>query len=147
MNTERLTYLQDVVFPHVETMPTVRRWNSGELKDDTAVLDFGSYIDNARANGKPVSKKYDCGVRGCLAGWYRMLAQEDDRIGEDDLNGFVLTELAEHFGIAYDDAAALFAGMGGGIEGEINTIDRDNDGTKVTLAARKIYLEDLLAQA
>jgi len=143
MNTDRLEFLSEVVMPHVQAMTTLEKWNRDIA--GCAVMDFNSYIDNTHATGKPVSKQYDCGMRGCLAGWYRMMAREDERIGPYDLDGFALSELAEHFGIEHTQAVCLFAGLGGGYENDGIENEEHSYDTTEALEARARYLEELLA--
>ncbi len=141
LNRERLGYLLDTVVPHLETMVPVEKWRNERMAPGCALLDFDSYMDGSQSTGKPVSKKYDCGMRGCFAGWYRLLAEEDGRIGDFDLASFSLSNLAEHFGIEFNQAIHLFAGLHGGIEGDVTY---KTEATREALAARKDYLTEIL---
>ena len=72
---------------------------------------------------KKVTSNYECGYRGCFAGWYALLSQKDGLLTEEDLQEEGLTRfkfdyqhLARHFGVTYNESKALFASFGGGYE-------------------------------
>ena len=144
LNTERLDYLLNTVVPHLETMTTVDKWRLEGMEYGCAILDFDQYVDASQSTGKPVSKKYDCGMRGCFAGWYRMLAEEDGLIESHHLQSFSLQDLSDHFGLEFNQSIKLFTGLSGGIEGDLTYED---ERTTKALKARKIYLQELMQEA
>jgi len=147
MNTKRLGYLLETVIDHVEGMEVIDDYRNefGDRKDDDviggcALLNFNWFVERNRATGVAISKDYDCGMEACLAGWYKLLAQQDGLIDDDDpdLYDFDFIGLAAHFGISDDDSKALFETAGRGAE------DMDTRGTARILAARKQHLEGML---
>jgi len=145
MEREKLEYLRDVVMPHVRKMPTIEDWNNDDddtLSLDSAVLNFDEYQEYGRETSKPVSDAFDCGLEGCLAGWYRWLAIRDRKIEDWELSDFQYDELAYHFGIDEKDAIRLFTSSGSGIE----TVKNAGHETRRVLAARATYLDELLAE-
>ena len=138
MNKSRLRYLRNRVVDHIQSMPQkedVSRPDGG----DQAVFDLAyfqitdgqnSSAQEDQATSVPlaefvnkVTSKYECGFRGCFAGWYALLSQKDGLLTEEDLLTDGLTRfrfdyqnLAGHFGISHNEAKALFASFGGGYE-------------------------------
>ena len=144
MERENLEYLRDVVIPFVATMPTWEEWLApdSDLPSDSAVLNFGDFQDHHRATDKPISGAFECGLEGCLAGWYRWLAIRDRRIEDWEVADFNYNDLGEHFGISDEQAMLLFSSSGAGIE---FARDTKPPATRAVLAARARYLDKLLA--
>ncbi|MEE9383207.1 MAG: hypothetical protein V3V08_07320 [Nannocystaceae bacterium] len=150
MERERLHYLRTVVIPHIEKMDRIEQWltSAGERRPNAeiggrAILNFNWYLDEDRETGKPISTDYNCGLEGCLAGWYKLLAERDKQIPEGALPSYGIFTLADHFGIDSDAAEALFGGTGSGAErhgylGHPYT-------TEGALEARTAYLDTILA--
>jgi hypothetical protein len=140
MNKSRLRYLRNRVVEHIQDMPQKEEVDAhGAAEDHSAVFDLQYFqITDGRdssaqedqktsvplaENIKKVTTKYDCGYRGCFAGWYALLSQKDGLLTEDELLTDGLTRfqfdyqhLAGHFGISYNESKALFASFGGGYE-------------------------------
>lgn len=109
---ENRKYLHDVVFPHLKNMPT--QYDSCNI-GNPALLDFDVYIFNhSRLNTDDITDEYNCGRKGCLAGWYVMLSDRDKRINVDDrrrIQGYDLYSLANHFDLDLPTARQLFAAL------------------------------------
>lgn len=148
---ENLKYLIETVVPFIEKIE--------EHDDGTGTcttLNFDEYFfkpNYGPAAGRKISKKYDCGRQGCLAGWYVMMSEQDKRLTERQLavllNGFSENALSEHFGIEYRDAAALFGGIGDGEEQRFEPEDVDDYGefqysNEQMISARLELAESLL---
>jgi len=142
MQQKNLKYLRDVVIPHLRTMPTVEEWkdSDGGLPHSSAILDFDTYQEVGHKTGNPISAAYNCGLEGCLAGWYRWMAIQDKHIETVDLPDFNYEQLGDHFGIYEHEARSLFESAGDGIEQ-----DRHIDTRKI-LEARANYIDQLLAE-
>ncbi len=152
MERENLEYLRDVVIPHCENMETIEHWRerysaAGGLCTLTvascAIFNLGTYTESNRATGKPISKHYDCGLEGCLAGWYKFLSDRDLRDTEG-LGNWDQDALAHHFGISNASTSALFETRGAGAERQ-NDSGYEAADTMKALQIRKSYLEAMLA--
>lgn len=151
MNLDRLDYLLRTVYPHVEKMETVDGYQNGGA-GIRAIFNLSVYQGDSRATGEPITDAYNCGMEGCVAGWYVMLAERDGVIDAEDseaLSGWDLAELAFHFGIEHHQAAALFESRGRGAETHddyyIEYSDSDSrTRTGAALASRKSYLEEMI---
>ncbi len=137
MNKPRLRYLRNRVVEHIQGMPQKEENDATGSEGGKAVFDLAYFQitdgpgiqEDAMtsvplaANVKNVTTNYDCGYRGCFAGWYALLAQKDGLLTEEDLYEDGLTRfkfdynnLAKHFDITYYEARGLFGSFGGGYE-------------------------------
>jgi len=142
-------YLRDVVIPHVReiaklqeirmlrtlgtayTVPDnlideVQNEEDGQSEfkaKHPAILDFATYDMIYEKNCNIINDKHDCGRKGCLAGWYLMMSEQDRRFIPWDpqytsIKGFSTHDLARHFNISHSEAMDLFGSTGEGVERE-----------------------------
>lgn len=116
-------FLLKTVFPFLQKMPTKEDLENGKTDYGAAICNLGSYIDHhdARTAPEEIDGEYHCGRVGCLAGWYVMLSDRDQRFGafeRCEIAGYDNGDLARHFGLigGYDAGEKLFSALGGGIE-------------------------------
>jgi len=136
-------FLLKTVFPFLQKMPTKEDLELGKTEEGAAICNLGSYIDNHDARSAPeeIDGEYTCGRIGCLAGWYVMLSDRDERFGafeRAEVAGYSNDELASHFGLSsYNQSESLFSALGGGIESMGAT-------TRGALRDRKKHLREIM---
>lgn len=136
-------FLLKTVFPFLAKMPTKEDLDKGKTESGAAICNLGSYIDHhdARTAPEDIDEQYHCGRTGCLAGWYVMLSDRDERFGpfeRTEIAGYDNGELANHFGLAsYGAGEQLFSALGGGVEDQNST-------TRGALRKRKRHLRETM---
>jgi hypothetical protein len=140
MNKSRLRYLRNRVVEHIQGMPQKEDVDKHQHNDATGAVFDLQYFQITDGNDssaqedektsiplaehvKNVTSNYECGFRGCFAGWYALLSQKDGLLTETELitegltrHQFDYQHLAAHFEISYNESKALFASFGGGYE-------------------------------
>lgn len=140
-------FLYKTVFPFLQKMPTVEDQQKGLVAENgIAICNLSHYIDHHdnRTAHEEISQEYNCGRDGCLAGWYVMLSDRDNRFGPCERNevaAYDNGDLARHFGIGgHNEGELLFSTRGSGVE-------ESNSTTRKALRARKrqlrTFMEDL----
>jgi hypothetical protein len=135
-------YLHNEVIPHVREMAQQQELrmlaklgtcytDPSDLtdvvhKDDgerPAVLNFALYETIYAKNCNIINDEYNCGRTGCLAGWYKMMSEQQRRFVPWDpdwlsIGSFDTRKLARHFNISQAEAHDLFGSTGEGVERE-----------------------------
>jgi len=136
-------FLLKTVFPFLQKMPTVEDQLKGKAVSGTAICNLNSYIDHHdnRTAPEDIDGEYHCGRIGCLAGWYVMCSDRDERFGameRSEIAGYDNTDLALHFGLSsYNESESLFSALGGGVEAQGTT-------TRGALRERKKHLREIM---
>lgn len=151
---QNLEFLVNTVIPHLEEMVAVEEC---PLDSDTAILDFDEYAKkphwSSELMGRKITSAYNCGRKGCLAGWYLMMSEENKRLDKDELQqiaGFSIFALGDHFNITEHETEGLFNQLSGGVENESggdmdSDWDEDNHySTKYALDLRKDLAIEIL---
>jgi hypothetical protein len=120
---------------------------AGEMEEDPYLARYDYYdMVNNHDDEKldKISSAYECGFRGCFAGWYVLLARKHEFLSSSDvyfegLQGYCLNKLAAHFEISFEQAEALFRTLGAGCEDSL-------DGTAAALECRVQFLDNMIKE-
>lgn len=107
-------FLYETVIPFIKNMPA----DDECYIEGAATLNFNTYVsEHDRHTACEITDQYNCGRKGCLAGWYLMLSDRENRLLErerDKIDHFNVQALSTHFGIPHREASNLFSGKSPG---------------------------------